>query len=142
MANGFEFFPQRCADFFNHIEAWKPACQVYANTDHDQCGKDLQYKVSKTGTDIFHYGLAKGPGDSPGQGIADQTTKIEYRGIAEQAQAVVANLFGQAHGQGTDDAAAHTQTVDSAKQADDKGVKYTQGQRAYPESVSAETYII
>lgn len=128
MAEGFEFFPQGGADFFDDIEAWKPAGQMYADTDHNEGRKDLQDKMGITRTEVFHHGLTKGPGDGPGQGIADQAAEVEDGSIAEQPQGLITHGFGQAHGQATDDTTAHPQAMDSAKQADDKGVKDAEAQ--------------
>ena len=128
MAQGFEPLPERTADFFDHIEARKPAGQVDADTDHGECGQDLQDKVGIAWADRFHDGLAKGAGNSPGQGIAGEATKIEDGCIAEQTQGGVTHLFGQTHGEGADDTAAHPQTVESAEQANHEGVKNTQVQ--------------
>lgn len=138
MAKGFEFFPQRGADLFDHVEARKPARQMDADAKHDKRGKDLQDKVGIAWADDFHDGLAKATGDGAGQGIADQAAKIENGGIAEQAQGRIANLFGQAHGQGADDAPTHTQAVDGAEQANNKGVKYTQAQITSSEKYFAQ----
>ena len=65
--------------------------------------------------------IAQPTDDSPHQRVTADAAQVIGRDIRKQAPAVIANLCWQAEGQGTNNAAAHAETVQGAEQPDDKG---------------------